>query len=95
MSKALLKGGDAWRLTAQVNTTHLSQEACMRVQLIGKFSLEELQKAIAKINGDLSKNGITRLSSVNLYFQTFSDEGHVYLYDDDKNEIEHMVTCPF
>ena len=62
----------------------------MRLQLVGNYTLEEFQAAVAKISEDLKSSQITSFRNINIYLKTCIDGREVKLTDDG-HEVEHLI----
>ena len=61
----------------------------MRLQLVGNYTIEEFEKAIATVLDSLKSNKINSVQHINIYLRTCVDGREVKLTDDGK-EIEHL-----
>jgi len=62
----------------------------MRLQLIGSYSIEELQAAFASIVKDLEEKRIETVRSVNVYLQPCANGKEIRFYEAER-EIDHMI----
>ena len=62
----------------------------MRIQLVGQYSLDELQEALLKVIGDLRENNINTFRQTNLYFRPCVDGREIDLTAGGKS-IDHLV----
>ena len=62
----------------------------MRLQLLGSYTLEEFQSAIAEIFEDFKNNKIDTVRHINIYLQPCAKSRIVHLIEDEE-EVEHLI----
>ena len=62
----------------------------MRLQLLGTYTLEEFQAAIASVFEDFESNQINTVRNINIYLQPCAGSRIVRLFEDE-DEVEHMI----
>ena len=62
----------------------------MRLQLVGNYTLEEFQEAVAKIIYDLKSNKINSLQYINIYLRTCIDGREITLTDNGR-DVDHLI----
>ena len=90
MSKVRPKVAALGSSSFQVIITRLLLENRMRLQLVGNYTLEEFQEAVAKIIYDLKSNKINSLQYINIYLRTCIDGREITLTDNGR-DVDHLI----
>ena len=90
MSKVRPKVAALGSSSFQVIITRLLLENRIRLQLVGNYTLEEFQEAVAKIIYDLKSNKINSLQYINIYLRTCIDGREITLTDNGR-DVDHLI----
>ena len=62
----------------------------MRLQLLGSYTLEEFQTAMAEVFEDFKNNKIDTVRNISIYLQPCAKSRIIRLYEDGE-EVEHLI----
>ena len=62
----------------------------MRLQLLGSYTLEEFQTAMASVFEDFKNNQIDTVRNISIYLQPCAKTRIIRLYEDGE-EVEHLI----
>ena len=62
----------------------------MRLQLLGSYTLEEFQTAMAEVFEDFKNNKIDTVRNISIYLQPCAKSRIIHLYEDGE-EVEHLI----
>ena len=62
----------------------------MRLQLLGSYTLEEFQTAMAAVFEDFKNNKIDTVRNISIYLQPCAKSRIIRLYEDGE-EVEHLI----